>query len=86
MAYHEIGTMNIREVIRRWHSGRGIRHIARTLGYDRKTVQCCTRLAASLGLSPAKPLPPKEDVLRLLLAVESNLGRSPRLHTAQRNP
>lgn len=84
MAYHEISTMDIWEVIRRWHSGQAIRHIARTLGYDRKTIQRFTRLAASLGLSPAKPLPPKEDVIPLMLAAESNLGRSPQAQTLLR--
>ena len=77
MAYHEISIMDIWEVIRRWHSGQGIREIARSLGYDRKTVQRYTRLAASLGLSPEEPLPPKEDVVRLLQSAEPNLGRSP---------
>lgn len=81
MAYHEISTMDIWEVIRRWHTGQAIRQIARSLGYDRKTVRRYTRLATSLGLSPAKPLPPKEEVLRLLLAVEPNLGRSPQAQT-----
>lgn len=73
--------MDIWEVIRRWHSGQAIRQIARILGYDRKTVRRFTRLAASLGLSPLKPLPPKEDVLRLALSVEPNPGRSPRAQT-----
>ena len=31
MAYHEISIMDIWEVIRRWHSGQGIRKIARSL-------------------------------------------------------
>jgi transposase len=81
VAYHEISTMDIWEVIRRWHTGQAIRQIARALGYDRKTVRRYTRLAASLGLSPAKPLPPKEEVLRLVLAVEPTLGRSPQAQT-----
>jgi hypothetical protein len=38
VAYHEISTMDIWEVIRRWHTGQAIRQIARILGYDRKTV------------------------------------------------
>ena len=77
MAYHEISTMDIWEVIRRWHSGQGIREIARSLGYDRKTVRRYTRLAASLGLSPGEALPSKEDLVRLLQSAEPNLGRSP---------
>jgi len=81
VAYHEISTMDIWEVIRRWHSGQGIRQIARSLGYDRKTVQRYTRLATSLGLSQLQPLPPKEEVVRLLQSAEPNLGRSPQVQS-----
>lgn len=81
MAYHEISIMDVWEVIRRWHSGAGIREIARSLGYDRKTVQRYTRLAASHGLSPEKPLPPKEEVLQLLKSAETCRGRSAQAQT-----
>lgn len=76
MAYHEISIMDVWEVIRRWHTGSGIRQIARNLGYDRKTVQRYTRLAEARGLSREKPLPPREDVLELLRSGETCRGRS----------
>lgn len=66
MAYHEISIMDIWEIIRRWHSKQGIREIARSLRYDRKTVQRYTRLAVSNGLSQENPLPPREQVVGLL--------------------
>ena len=66
MAYHEIGIMDIWEVIRRWHSRQNVSQIARTLGYDRKTVRSYARLAKIAGFSPDLPLPPKEEGLRLL--------------------
>lgn len=78
MAYHEIGTMDVWDIIRRWHQGHGIRQIARSTGYDRKTVQSYLRLAQStLGLSPDKPLPEKEVALALLLSDDHRLGRLP---------
>ena len=76
MAYHEISIMDVWEVIRRWHSGAGIRSIARSLGYDRKTVQRYIRWAVSQGLAPGNPLPPKGQVLELLHRAETCRGRS----------
>ena len=81
MAYHEISTMDVWEVIRRWHTGAGIREITRSLGYDRKTVRRYTRLAASHGLSREKPLPPKEEVLEVLRSAETCRGRSAQAQT-----
>ena len=77
MAYHEISIMDIWEVIRRWHSRQGIRGIARSFGYDRKSIQRYIRLAISQGLSLDEPLPPKEEVLRLLHSAVPTTGRSP---------
>ena len=77
MAYHEISIMDLWEIIRRWHDRQGIRQIARSLGYDRKTVQRYIRLATSRGLKQDTPLPPKEKVMELFQSVEPNFGRSP---------
>jgi transposase len=74
LAYREISIMDIWEIIRRWHSGQGIREIARSLGYDRKTVQRYTRLAVSLGLSRERSLSTKDEVLRLLESTETGTG------------
>ncbi len=80
MAYHEIGIMDIWEVIRRWHSRQNISHIARALDYDRKTVRSYTRLAVLCGFSVDTPLPPKDEGLRLL---EQCARSSPRASVAQ---
>jgi len=80
LAYHEISTMDVWEVIRRWHDRQTISHIARALDYDRKTVRSYTRLATLCGLSPDDPLPSRDEVLRLL---EEMARSSPRASTAQ---
>jgi transposase len=80
LAYHEISIMDIWEVIRRWHDGQNISQIARALTYDRKTVRCYVRLAHLCDLSPDKPLPPRDEVLRLL---EETAQSSPRPSIAQ---
>lgn len=77
MAYHEISIMDIWEVIRRWHSRQSIRGIARSFGYDRKSIQRYIRLAISQGLSLDEPLPPKQEVLCLLHSAVPTTGRSP---------
>jgi len=80
LAYHEIGIMDIWEVIRRWHSRQNISQIARALNYDRKTVRSYTRLATLCGFSHDRPLPPKEEGLRLL---DQCARSAPRASTAQ---
>lgn len=81
MAFHEISIMDIWEIIRRWHTGQRIREIARSLGYDRNTVRRYTRLAASAGLSQQEPLPPREQVLSLLLTTNTGRQRASQAQT-----
>jgi len=38
MAYRELGMVELREIVRRWLGGEGIRAIARATGMDRKTI------------------------------------------------
>ncbi len=77
MAFHEIGSMDIWEVIRRWHDHHPIAGIAHALGYDRKTVRRFIRCGQSKGLSLDAPLPQKEEVLALLHDIEGVVGRRP---------
>lgn len=81
MAFHEISIMDVWEVIRRWHSGQGIREITRALGYDRKTIRRHIRFAISKGISPERPLPPREEVVALLRDIEQSGGRTPDAQT-----
>ena len=79
MAYHRISTMDIWDIIRRWHDRHTIRQIATATGCDRKTVRSHIRLALSLGLSLDAPLPPREEVVVLLAQQTGPLGgRTPK--------
>ena len=66
MGYKEITVMDLYEIIRRWHDQQKIAHIAKALGYDRKTVRHYIKLAQQLGLSLQQPLPDKEQLSQLL--------------------
>jgi hypothetical protein len=50
MAYREVGMVHIREIVRRWRAGDGLRAIARALGVDRKTIAEYVRLAQAAGV------------------------------------
>lgn len=67
MAYKRITIMDIWEIIRRRHDKQSISHIARFLGYDRKTVRTFIQLAQQKGIRLNVPLPPKEQFQQLFL-------------------
>ena len=50
MAYREVGMVQVREIVRRWLAGDGLRAIARAMGVDRKTVAEYVRLAQAAGV------------------------------------
>jgi transposase len=66
MGYKEITVMDIYEIIRRWHDQQKIAHIAKALGYDRKTIRKYIELAQQQGLSQQQPLPDKEQLIHRL--------------------
>jgi len=66
MRYKEITAMDIYEIIRRWHDRQKIAHIAKALGYDRKTVRRYIKLAQQQGVSQQQPLPDKQQLMQLL--------------------
>jgi len=66
MSYKRITSMDIYEIIRRWHDQQSISHIADTLSYDRKTVRKYVNNAKAKGIKLQQPLPPKEQVIDLL--------------------
>ena len=58
--------MDIYDIIRRWHNGQKLAHISHVLGYDRKTLRKYIEHAKSKGINQDQPLPPKEEVIKLL--------------------
>jgi len=50
MAFREVSVTEIREVLRRWLGGAGLRTISRSLGMDRKAVRRYVEAAQSLGV------------------------------------
>ncbi len=81
MAFREISTMDVWEVLRRWHDRHSISKIAQALGYDRKTVRRYIHFAVRKGLSLDSPLPAREDVLCLLGEMDGCGGRTPGAQT-----
>src|SRR5258708_20203221 len=67
MAYREVGMVQVREIVRRWLAGDGLRSIARALGVDRKTVAEYVRLARAAGIE-RDGAPPTEAQLDALAA------------------
>jgi hypothetical protein len=61
MAYRELGMVELREILRRWISGDGLRAIARATGMDRKTIavyvaQHSRRAYSGVALAARPPL------------------------------
>ena len=53
MAFREVGVHEIREVLRLWLRGEGLRSVARLAGVDRKTVRRYVAVAQACGLDGA---------------------------------
>jgi hypothetical protein len=56
MAFREVRVFEVREVLRLWLRGEGIRSTERLAGVDRKTV--CRYVARARPRSSARPVPP----------------------------
>jgi len=77
MAYRELGVIEIREVLRRFCLGEGLRAIARGTGSDRKTVAKYVAAATAAGLRRGDPGPTDEHVAAVLAAVRAIVGGRP---------
>ena len=51
MAFREVAVTEIREVLRAWLSGAGLRHVAAQAGVDRKTARRYVAAAVEAGLA-----------------------------------
>lgn len=77
MAYRELGVIEIREVLRRFCVGDGLRAIARGTGSDRKTVGKYVAAAMAAGLRRGDAAPTDEHVAAVLAAVRAAPGGRP---------
>lgn len=66
MAYRELGMVELREILRRWMAGEGLRAIARGTGMDRKTIAEYVRAATAMGLQRGGAPPTDEQVAAVL--------------------
>jgi len=66
MAYKEFSRVEIKEIIRIWQSGSGIRPLSRLSGLSRNTVKKYLNAAADCGLSRAGPPPTEEQLTGLV--------------------
>ena len=71
MAYREVRTMDIEQVIRRWLAGESIRAIARSTGLARNTVKRMVKLAEEKQLKPGDAWPEESK----LKTIRERLGR-----------
>jgi len=71
MAYRELGVIEVREVLRRFCLGEGLRAIARGTGSDRKTVAKYVAVAIAGGLRRGDPGPTDEQVAAVMAAVRA---------------
>ena len=62
MAYREVLSVEIREIIRRWQAGLSQRRIARGTGLSRQTVRRYIEAAEAAGLKPGGPEPGEEQL------------------------
>ena len=65
MAYKRTTFMDLWEIIRRWFDKQSISHIARSLGYDRKTVRTFIQLAQEKESRLNFRMPPKQKLQQL---------------------
>src|SRR5262245_43208749 len=68
MAYRELGMVEVREVLRRWLAGEGVRAIARAVGVDRKTIAAYVRAAGALGVQRGSAPPTDEQLTTIATA------------------
>src|SRR5262245_28298103 len=72
MAYREVRTMDMEQVIRRWLAGEKIRAIARSTGLARNTVKGIVKLAIAVGLKVGDSWPEEAK----LQTIRDGIGRA----------
>lgn len=78
MPYRELSMIEVREVLRRYTGGAGLRAIARGTGLDRKTVAKYISAGTACGLRPGGAPPTEEQVATVGAQVHRPLAGRPR--------
>lgn len=68
MGYREVLVVEVREVLRRWGQGRGLRGISRSIGLDRKTVRRYVAAAVEAGLTREQAVAATDEMVGLVVA------------------
>ncbi len=77
MPYRELSMIEVREVLRRYVGGAGLRAIAPGTGLDRKTVAKYLRAGMAGGLAPGGPPPTDAQVATVLAQLQGPRGGRP---------
>jgi transposase len=77
MAYRELHMVEVKEVLRLWKSGLGVRAVARRTALDRKTVRRYIAAGVAAGLSPGGDDRTVDEVVLGEVAVAVRPGGSP---------
>tara|TARA_Y100000310_G_scaffold22023_1_gene21266 strand:- start:852 stop:2453 length:1602 start_codon:yes stop_codon:yes gene_type:complete len=66
MAYQEVSRVEVKEVIRQWQAGSGLRGISRATGLSRATVRKYVLAAEEAGVAQDGPVPTEEQLTSLV--------------------
>ena len=77
MAFREVTMIEIREVVRQWLGGRGVKTVARAMGIDPKTARRYVRAAEDVGFVQSEGIDALDDerFLALLTALKTPAAR-----------
>ena len=77
MPYRELSMLEVREVLRRYANGDGLRAIARGTGLDRKTVAKYITAGTTCGVHPGSAPPTDEQIATVLAQLHGPMGGRP---------
>ncbi len=76
MAYRELGMVEVREILRRWLDGEGVRAMARAVGMGCKTIAAYIEAAAvAVGVQRGGAPPTDEQITRIASVRRLKAGR-----------
>lgn len=76
MGYRFMSIEDLKEILRRWHSGHTISSIKKALGFDRNTIRNYIQLFKTAGYLQGNPLPEEQTLILTLQAMLPLKARS----------